>query len=474
MEVIKIMEILFLLLYENISINSYVLIELKKFENKNKEEYTSGTLIKSLFNQYYGLINVGNPQQKTEVQISPNYMGLIMKENICLTSNFYNKEKSLSLKELYFTNLNQTIEINETIEFPLINSNNNELSYNNIENYNFIYYKSNISNLEIERKSCLILGLQLICELGTLICNNIPGYLKRAGITNSSNFFFIFNDDKIKNEIGGYNASVLIGENPHNYKKNKFHENHYIQSHVSFWKAELSWTLRFKNYYNFNGEKIIFYYNKKEDLIHGIFMFDLDTIIGTEDYYQSIKTNYFDKYKKQCLIETVDSRYTVISCEKNFNENKFPTLYFFNMDYNFTFELTYKDLFEVRGNRKYFLIVFDSNSNYPWKFGKLFLQKYILNFEYDSKSIGFYTDLKYESISNDDEDDEDSHNYYWLILILILVITGIGCFFLSKLIYDKNRKKRANELDDDYDYTQKNNEENLANDFNENKLGIGQ
>ena len=452
---------------------SYVLIPLTKLKSSTTNEYSPELLINNLYNQYYGLLNIGNPPQKTEIQISSEYYGLIMKENICLTLNYYNKTKSLSLKEIYFINFNQTIEINETIDFPIINSTNNISSINTIPNYNFIYYKSNTSELN-EDKSCIIFGLKLMCGIGMMICNNIPNYLKRSGLTSSQNFFFLFNKE---NNL--YNNSIVIGENPHEYNSKVYHESNYIKSKAIYWKGELTWTLRFKNYYYLNNEKIYFHYNKKEDQIHGTFLFDLDIIIGIKDYFESIKLNYFDKYKKECNIDIIFSHYNVISCNKNFNIETFPTLYFYHVDdYNFTFELNYKDLFEIRGDKKYFLIVFDLDSDYPWKFGKVFIQKYFFNFEVDSKSIGFYNDLNYDSKSDDNKNDgkkdnhKSSNTYLWIIWVIILIITGIGCFILGKKLYEKNRKKRANELDDDYDYVQKNKEENLTNDSNENKLGI--
>ena len=161
----------------------------------------------------------------------------------------------------------------------------------------------------------------------------------------------------------------------------------------------------------------------------------------------------------------------MISCKKDFDTSKFPTLYFSQADYNFTFELTEKDLFEVRGDRKYFLIVFKVNTNsHLWKLGRVFMQKYFLNFDYNSKTIGFYKYLY-------DKKEGTKFNYkamLWVIWIFLLILTGVGCFFLGKLVYDKTRKKRANELDDDYDY-QINKEENEGNQGtgeNGEKLGI--
>ena len=458
------------------SIDGYVLLQLKQFDNSTNNDYSSELLINNLFSQYYSFLNVGNPPQKTEIQISSQDYGLIMEENICLTSYYYDKSKSLSLNEIYYTNLNQTIVVNETIIFPIFNSTSNHITYKTIPNYNFIYYKSN----ENKEKACIILGFKLMCPVGMSICNNISGYLKKNELTNSHNFLFLFYNNKEKKENEGYDAGIIIGENPHEFNNEKYHEKNYKRAKTTFWLGELTWTLRFKNYYYYNGEQINFSFNKKDELIHGIFLFNLEFIIGTSDYFQSIKLNYFDKYKKECNTNLVDSHYSVIACSKNFNTEKFPTLYFYHIDYNYTFELTHKELFQIRGDKKYFLIIFDSDSNYPWKFGKIFMQKYLFNFETDSRHIGFYIDLNYDeeeenkNNSNIKDNKNESLNLYLLIVlgVLLLIIIGFGCFFLGKFVYDKNRKKRANELDDEYEYKQKNNEEYLTNNSNKNNLGI--
>ena len=97
--------------------------------------------------------------------------------------------------------------------------------------------------------------------------------------------------------------------------------------------------------------------------------------------------------------------------------------------------------------------MFDKDSNYPWKFGKLFMKKYFFNFDVNSKTIGFYKDL---TIANSDK-KFNNKLLIWILFPIILIIFGVGGFFLGKMIYNKNRKKRANELDDDYEYIQKKN-----------------
>ena len=470
-----------------ISINNYVLLQFKRFESEsdtNNNEYTPETLIENLFNQYYSYLNIGNPPQKTEVHISYNDFGLLLKEDICLTSNYYNKNKSLSLNQTSYYNYNENskkvIIINETIDFPVFNTTTKNLSQIAIPDYIFHYIRKNKTKGEEEKiekdkegKACAILGFKIACDFGLVICNKIPWYLKRNKLTNSYNFYFIYHDSEEKKINGGYDISLLIGENPHEINQEKYHEQNYMLTKALVLSYEKTWTLEFFNYYFYNGNKIEFHFTKYDLKLKATFWFDLDIIIGMFDYYKSIKENYFDKHEKECNINIVNSQYYVISCDRNFSPETFPTLYFHNTDYNFTFELTHEDLFQVRGNRKYFLIIFDLRSNYPWKFGKIFMQKYFFNFDIDTSTIGFYTDL-YNSNSETNNKGWINSLFVWLIFSILLVIVGVGCFLLGKYIYKKSPKRKANELDDDYEYTQNNKKEALSKDSknDDDKLGI--
>ena len=282
------------------------------------------------------------------------------------------------------------------------------------------------------------------------------------------------NEKNKKDENG---ISLIIGQNPHEYNNEKYHLNNYIKTEALKYSGSPSWTFDFINYYYYNGNKIKFNFTSFEEKLKGTFWFNLDIIIGMHDYLRSIKLNYFNKYEKECNISLINNRYTVIYCNKNFNVENFTTLYFYNINYNYTFELTYKDLFQIKGDKKYFLIIFDLRSNYPWKFGKLFIEKYFFNFDMDSKSIGFYRDLYNSETGSDNKsilDNKSTSNIpIWIILALLLIIlTGIGCFLFGRLLYKKKPKKRANELDDDFEYVQKKDEETFINNSNNNKLGI--
>ena len=80
---------------------------------------------------------------------------------------------------------------------------------------------------------------------------------------------------------------------------------------------------------------------------------------------------------------------------------------------------------------------------------------------------------KNENKKNDNSTSTSSSSSLWILWVVLLIITGVACFLLGRIIYNKNLKKRTNELEDDYDYKEKNNDENFINDSNgNNKLGV--
>ena len=86
-------------------------------------------------------------------------------------------------------------------------------------------------------------------------------------------------------------------------------------------------------------------------------------------------------------------------------------------------------------------------------FGKIFLEKYLFNYDMENKRLGFYTKRnRVEQINNSTSNTAQNILLINLIWVGVVIIIGIGAFYLNKLLCNKMRKKRANELDDDYDY----------------------
>ena len=191
------------------------------------------------------------------------------------------------------------------------------------------------------------------------------------------------------------------------------------------------------------------------------------------EYLYEIKNHYFNNHLDVCQINKVKYRYTVITCDKNFIADDFPTLYFENIGANYILELTYKDLFQIRGDKNYFLIIFDQYNVVPWRFGKIFMQKYLFNFDADNRVIGYYIPIENSNSTQNEVENNGDKNYYFIIWILLIILTGAGCLFLGAFLFKKSRKKRANEMkDDDYEYIQESKEKSLNEDNKDDNLGI--
>ena len=142
---------------------------------------------------------------------------------------------------------------------------------------------------------------------------------------------------------------------------------------------------------------------------------------------------------------------------------------------NITF--TPKDLFMEKGDKIYFFIREDIKSDY-FTLGSLFLEKYITVFDDEAKQLYI---LKKKVEPKEPEKDNTALKIV-LIAILSFVLCGIIFVVIGKLFGKKlfaTRKKKANELDDDYfDYTPqsinngKNNSNALMDDNSEDNRGI--
>ena len=160
--------------------------------------------------------------------------------------------------------------------------------------------------------------------------------------------------------------------------------------------------------------------------------------------------------------EDIESFYCNKSNDFNINNLKeFPTLYFEHNEFNYTFKLSYKDLFVEFKDIYIFLIANMNNDVDDWFLGRVFLKKYQFFFNPDSKYIGFYNpNIKLNNTNNVNEIINNENNSKYLIFVVILIsllFISVIIIFIIFFTYNKNKKrKRANELDDEYDYVSNN------------------
>ena len=100
-----------------------------------------------------------------------------------------------------------------------------------------------------------------------------------------------------------------------------------------------------------------------------------------------------------------------------------------------------------------------------WELGTVFLKKFQFVYNEDLKTIGFYKTYKGEDKKDDRLAPEDKISYTMkivLIVVLTAIFAGLLIFigmFIQK-ICNKDRKKRANELKDNFEYISENADDN--------------
>ena len=310
--------------------------------------------------------------------------------------------------------------------------------------------------------------------------------------------------------LGKYPHEIL----PNKYDiKNLYWTNTFLKYSEYIDYENIIWGIQFNEVYidQGNNQKQNFEY------LRGIFDLNVEYIFPPYKYYETITNFFrplnnicFTETNKRSF-NSDGNVYNMIYCEyEEFGKKylkAFPKLVFKIDDFNEEFEFTYKDLFKPVYDNKYYLFLFFTEifkkplnniyqpKDYPWTLGRIFLKKYQFVFDSINKKVGYYknntktikedttdniddiiTDdtTQKESDSDKQSDNEmnnkgndgkdknvvnvgkkDNGNLIFIISMIVLsiiVVFVIGfcykCFFNKK-----KRKKKANELIDENEYS---------------------
>ena len=475
---------LFLIIFE-INLCTIVLpIETIAQENYliEKNNSHSNIIKKFYFKDIYTIIEIGNPIQKVPLFIRTKkldyeisnflYNNLTLNLKYNLSYNLFNENKSLSFKTKgckdvvgYLDDVETVCESNDTFIFYVDINMNQKINYESFY-FKLVKYEDNISPGEI--------GLGLFNKNYDYE-NNFLKILRKYNLINNYYWYFDFNS---WNDTKG---KLILGSLPHKDNPNKFSEDDLVYTNIDIDSSIIrDWKIEFNKIYinnNNNNSKSINLFFKKAELI-----FDSDFIIGTNelevelDYYIfksfKINQNFFNETFKPTDYSSLRFYYFNIELKEILYES-IPSIKFTLNDFNYTFEITKEDLFIIEGNYIYLKILFpilqQKQQNY-FILGKSITLKYPFIFNSDLKQIGFY-----KKYNKSKEIVDNNENKYILIKIIIIVIASIILILiglkLGKMIYGANRKKRANELSDDYEYFS---EDKKKEDNNKNDLDINE
>ena len=376
---------------------------------------------------------------------SEEYAFIMTSENCPEFSNYYIKNSPS------FTNLSERYASERMILYRDYDLKTKEYGY---------YSKMEVKEYN-DKKQCAILGLKM--NLPVYEYDRIQNFVKTFYVNENINSYQWTVKYTKDNE-----GLVIIGDSPLNYDpmfKNKKYEEHQTQA------IGESTTVDFG--IDFNE---ITFGSKDFEIKHAHFNHDLGVLLVNKIIYEKIKDSFFVNYlgdKKICFEGWVYEKYGYIYCDSNkFTDSdikSLPKLIFKQTNMNYIFELNYEDLFsKQKDGRIYFLIVFDLNYK-TFKIGKPFLKKYPLTVD-NKKNLITYFRIKEEN------EDNGYSRIIWIVIlsVFVVILAGTTGFFAYKFIKKKN-KKRANELDEDYEYLGKENSgKNSENKNGENSInGLG-
>ena len=445
----------------NTNFQKIITFPFEEYSYNNENSYpTVLDFFKSQFiTNIYTSLKIGTPSQTLLTFIKTEEVFLMINDD----ASFYNKTNygynpKISNSFINITALNgERFYYKYSLIYETINFYNDE----NCKNLTtFPKFKLNLIPLEsYDNKEKPLTG-----QLGLLVSNlNGSDYLKTICQLKKQGYITSYKISiKYKDNHNGY---IIIGEDPHIYDSNNFKENQKLTAYVKYNTLDsyLYHKIQMDKIYFYNGTEII---SLLEENLDVKFYFEYGIILGPMSYYYKIKELFFDNYSKICVQNVINIEkinLTVYSCQgNNFNIKKFPTLYFFNRNMNYTFELNYNDLFYKNGDGYIFLVAFDNLTYKGWKMGKPFLKKYQLTFDFDSKTISYYD----TSIKKENEESKETGTGKIILIVVIIILSGvvllIAGYFLGKKLIEvrKKRTKRPNELDDDFDYIVQDNKNN--------------
>ena len=393
-------------------------------------------------NKIYSEFEIGKPSQKMEVVINDDNYGFFVSNLICYTNSFYNIYDSNTFKNITPFNIKKYPYSNCAISEDIINLYTDLELKNKIEinNFNFLYTNTN-NNI-----NCGTIGLGFFEYTPDENCENFIIEMKKLQFIDDYSWTIKYT----KNESSEYDGLLVIGGYPHEYENKIFDLQNFRTTLVNL--NEKGWNMEFQFLYS--GEEKLTHY------LDSVISFDTSFFVGTEEYKTKISTQFFKEFinKNICFEDNYNYKNIGYYCKKSLftkeNITNFPTLKFYQMGFNYTFEFTGNDLFIEINDNYYFGVIFDRYDYRSWNLGKIFLEKYQLVFNHNNKIIGFYIEKeKYDGEGKKGDEIFNRRLLIIIIIILAIIFFGSGFYIGYKIYYRKKGKSTELQNDEEnYDY----------------------
>lgn len=276
-------------------------------------------------------------------------------------------------------------------------------------------------------------------EYGSSISYNILGKLKPIGAIRSYDFYFNYTSN-----LEGY---LTIGKLPYDKNNDTFNENNFtiVKAETVFDDEYQHWAFPLDNFL-INGECL----GKKGKIL---FSFEEYLLTAPYFYLEIFEKHYFNSNQKKCK-EIRLGDYFYFYCSSNIDLSKMGIISFqvYQNGIKTVFSFKPNELFYHSGNNKYFLIRFSSDViiNY-WKLGQLFLSKFRVSFNQDSKQM-LIPIIEEEKVLKEKVSSNLCSGTIIMFIIMIIIIGGLIAGFMHYIKTHKKRRIRAYELEDTHDY----------------------
>ena len=403
----------------NFSFNKLIRLPFNYRTPENSDEIS---FIKSLLHDHLFVVNeMGTPKQRVEFSLSSEYYDFLV-ESHNVDSSFYDETASRSFVNItkeksYFVDvISKGYQANETFYFY---SGINSKEKTKFDAITFLF------GTEINTKVSGTIGLQIT----KTIYPNAPSF-----------FQSLKNNDIISKYIWNLNYTtneLIVGEYPHEYDKGNYNEYFLKRTNAIARGTNLYWDLLFTDIM-FGDIKI----NRQRQASISP---ELGVIVGTHELHNYLKENFFSDLGTKCE-EKEYEKYVYYVCDGNTDVNQFKNITFVHQELGFNFTLTKEDLFSNFNNKKYLLVFFDNEYiSYRWRLGKPFLRKFNLIFDQTNKLLLYYV--------NDGSYSAPGYSVFSIVVIVVLLagVITLGVLIGKQLIL-KQKKIRANELQDEFSY----------------------
>ena len=410
------------------------------FESKLCKSNENEDFLSNYYAQFlYTPISIGSEKQKLEVALKLNkYITyLISSKNSNLKSEHFNEENS----KTYEVVSEKTIKPNEDMFIEGIKSKDNFIFGGKINFEKYLFYLSKEQYFDETGQ----IGLQMVPSFSDkdFSGNGFIDQLKSKSIINSKNFYFKY-EYKDEKEFK-YKGNLIIGGMPHEIEPSKIlNFENFVQTYVNVDELNSRWNIKLSSV-NYGNEVISESDSVEFSTTFGFIVAPLSFLKIYDIFFNN--SNCFGDYNNE------EKDYLYLYCKKNFDISKFKDLIFIadkNKEFNFT--LTYKDLFRKIGEYYYFLILFNKDIS-QWEFGHIFLKKYMLVFNGDKKTVGYYYQSTNSGNSNNKMPSRSNIVFIFITISVVLLIIIVGLLFYIIVFRPKNRKIRPNELKESFDYS---------------------